>query len=117
MEKHFKPRKQLGQHFLIDDQVIHQIVVAVHPQPEDQIIEIGPGFGALTTAILPLVKSMNAVEYDREVIPCLKAACEKLGELHIYYEDILKFDLHTIFQPYQKLRVVGNLPYNILWKE
>lgn len=107
------PRKRFGQHFLTDQNVINQIVYAIGPKPSDNLVEIGPGLGALTTQILPLSKQLNVVELDRDVILPLKLACVDLGELTIHQGDVLQFDFSTLVQPKKMLRIIGNLPYNI----
>lgn len=107
------PRKRFGQNFLHDQNVIGKIVAAIHPQPDDNLIEIGPGQGALTCQLLPKVKAMQAIELDRDLIPLLEESCAPIGELTIHSSDVLKFDFTTLFQPNRPLRVVGNLPYNI----
>ena len=108
-----KARKRFGQNFLHDDGVIQNIVNAIYPREGDNIVEIGPGLGALTSQLLPLAGRIQVVELDRDVIPHLENSCDGLGELVITQADALKFDFSTLFQPDKKLRVVGNLPYNI----
>jgi 16S rRNA (adenine1518-N6/adenine1519-N6)-dimethyltransferase len=107
------PRKRFGQHFLHDQQVIFHIVQTIAPTPNDTIVEIGPGLGALTTQLLPLVKKMDVVELDRDVIPELITKCESLGELVVHQADALKFNFAELAPKNKKLRIVGNLPYNI----
>lgn len=107
------PRKRFGQHFLHDQQVIARIVQAIASTPNDNVVEIGPGLGALTTHILPLVKRMDVIELDRDVIPQLISQCENLGELIVHQSDALKFNFTELAPKNKKLRIVGNLPYNI----
>lgn len=109
---HF-PRKRFGQNFLHDKNVINKIITAIAPQSTDHLVEIGPGQGALTTEILPLVESLDVIELDRDLIPYLTALGESLGDLKIYQGDILKFDLAKLIVNEQPLRIFGNLPYNI----
>ncbi len=106
-------RKRFGQNFLHDPQVIHQIVRSIHPTEDDNIVEIGPGLGALTTEILPLCKQLQVIELDRDLAPKLEILCQELGELTVHQADALKFDFQTLVINKQKLRVIGNLPYNI----
>lgn len=118
MNKHLphfthRPRKRFGQHFLINRGIIARIVAAIAPKPGDNIVEIGPGLGALTQAVLPLVKRMKAVELDRDVIPHLIASCENLGELQVFQADVLNFDFNALTEKPHSLRIIGNLPYNI----
>lgn len=107
------PRKRFGQHFLHDRGVILRIVQAINPQPGQRIVEIGPGLGALTVPVLERCKRLEVVELDRDVIPHLKAACEGKGELLIHQIDALQFRFADLAGPDEKLRIIGNLPYNI----
>ena len=108
-----RARKRFGQHFLKDDTVVTQIIAAVNPQKNDHIVEIGPGLGVLTEALLSCVPEMDAVELDRDIIPLLTKRCEKLGSLTIYEADALRFDFMALASDKRPLRIVGNLPYNI----
>lgn len=103
-------KKKLGQHFLHDQNAIAKIVKFINPKPDDNIVEIGPGLGALTVQILPQAKHMLAIELDKDVIPRLQNQCKQLGDLEIYNQDFLKTDLSQFPVP---MRLVGNLPYNI----
>lgn len=108
-----KPRKRFGQNFLQDNNIIFKIVQAIHPKPDDQLLEIGPGYGAITRELLNITKAINVVELDRDVIPYLKMNCENLGSLNIHQGDILKYNFAEHFAEPTQLRVIGNLPYNI----
>jgi 16S rRNA (adenine1518-N6/adenine1519-N6)-dimethyltransferase len=108
-----RPRKRFGQHFLHDPGVIRRIVAAIDPRPGEHLVEIGPGRGALTRALLPLVGHLDAVELDRDLIPSLQATCAPLGELTVHQADALRFDFDGLRGDARRLRVVGNLPYNI----
>ncbi len=108
-----RPRKRFGQNFLRDSAVISQILDAIHAVPGEQLLEIGPGRGALTRGLLTAAGRLDVVELDRDLIPPLSRACGHLGELHIHNADILKFDICTLAGSAAWLRVVGNLPYNI----
>ncbi len=107
------PRKRFGQHFLHDRGVILRIVQAINPLPGQRIVEIGPGLGALTAPVLERCQRMDVVELDRDVIPHLTAACAGKGELVIHQVDALQFRFADLAQPGERLRVIGNLPYNI----
>jgi 16S rRNA (adenine1518-N6/adenine1519-N6)-dimethyltransferase len=112
------PRKRFGQHFLHDASVIERIVAAIAPKPDDRLIEIGPGLGALTWPLLKRVSALDAVEIDWDAIRELKASAlthtsPGLGELRIHEADVLKFDFGKLRSDERPLRVVGNLPYNI----
>lgn len=104
-----RPRKRFGQNFLRDQGVIDRIVSHVAPKPNDQIVEIGPGQGALTQALLATVPSIHAVELDRDLAVILE---KRFGDrLHLYQADVLKFDFDKVSD--RPIRLVGNLPYNI----
>ena len=102
-------RKRFGQNFLIDQGIIGAIVSAIHPQPADTLVEIGPGLGAITEPLLQKVECLHVVEIDRDLIARLrqKHAPERLV---IHEGDALAFDFASIGT---RLRLVGNLPYNI----
>lgn len=106
-------RKRFGQNFLRDHHVIAEIVAAIAPQATEHLVEIGPGDGALTKVILPLVNNLDAIELDRDLIPILKNNCAELGELNVYQHDALQFDFAKLVTDERKLRIYGNLPYNI----
>jgi 16S rRNA (adenine1518-N6/adenine1519-N6)-dimethyltransferase len=108
-----QPRKRFGQHFLHDQSVIQKIIASLQIKAHDQFVEIGPGLGALTKHVLPLVKQLQVVELDRDVIPELKNNCAGLGELIVHHADALRFDFTQLATPQNPIRLVGNLPYNI----
>jgi 16S rRNA (adenine1518-N6/adenine1519-N6)-dimethyltransferase len=107
------PRKRFGQNFLTDDQVLHDIIRAIHPQPDDTMVEIGPGLGAMTRLLLESLKQLHVVELDRDLVTRLQKNFDP-QQLIIHAGDALQFDFASIHtEPDRKLRVVGNLPYNI----
>ncbi len=108
-----RPRKRFGQNFLHDPGTIRRIIQAIDPKPGDNLVEIGPGQGAITTELLPLLGHMHAIELDRDLVEPLAQQCAPLGELRIHNRDALKFDFTSLAGPGSPLRVVGNLPYNI----
>jgi len=108
-----QPRKRFGQHFLHDRNVIGKILLAVAPQAGDTLVEIGPGLGALTLPLLERCGRLIAVELDRDMVPKLKASAIGKGELQIIQADALKTDFRVLAPPGGKIRLVGNLPYNI----
>ncbi|MEW7988086.1 MAG: 16S rRNA (adenine(1518)-N(6)/adenine(1519)-N(6))-dimethyltransferase RsmA [Candidatus Thiodiazotropha sp.] len=108
-----RPRKRFGQNFLHDPGIIQRIVQAIDPRPNDNLVEIGPGQGAITTELLPLIGGMHAIELDRDLVGPLAERCTSLGELRIHNTDALKFDFTQLAVAERPLRVVGNLPYNI----
>ncbi|MDC9714616.1 MAG: 16S rRNA (adenine(1518)-N(6)/adenine(1519)-N(6))-dimethyltransferase RsmA [Gammaproteobacteria bacterium] len=103
-----KARKRFGQNFLIDNQIIEQIVATITPKFDDNLLEIGPGQGAMTLPLLECVKQLHVIEIDRDLIIMLNNLNK--DNLVIHQGDALKFDLSTLPTP---IRVVGNLPYNI----
>ncbi|MBI5435850.1 MAG: 16S rRNA (adenine(1518)-N(6)/adenine(1519)-N(6))-dimethyltransferase RsmA [Nitrosomonadales bacterium] len=104
-----KARKRFGQNFLVDEQIIADIIRAIRPEPADNMVEIGPGLGALTRPLLKKLNHLHVVEIDRDIIARLESDYPK-DKLIIHAGDALKFDLAQLPAP---LRVVGNLPYNI----
>lgn len=107
------PRKRFGQNFLHDAGIIHQIVFAISPQPNENIVEIGPGKGALTGPILEQTGEINVVELDRDLIPILQENLNGKGKLTVHSADALKFDFSELSEQKRDLRIIGNLPYNI----
>lgn len=108
-----KPRKRFGQNFLQDPRIIDQILTALAPLASDRLVEIGPGRGAITQPLLSRVGRLDVVELDRDLIGPLGRACLPLGHLIIHQADALAFELCQLAGPSEKLRIVGNLPYNI----
>ncbi len=106
-------RKRFGQHFLADPDVIEAIVQAIGPQADDAMVEIGPGLGALTGPLIGRLAHLHAVEIDRDVIVTLRRRYAA-QQLTVHSGDALAFDFGTLaVQLGGRLRVVGNLPYNI----
>lgn len=107
------PRKRFGQHFLHDPTVIRRIVSSIDPQPYDRIVEIGPGLGAITLPLLAELASLDAIEIDRDAIRYLSELPAARGKLRVHEADVLEFDLASLREGGEQLRIVGNLPYNI----
>ncbi len=107
-----RARKRFGQHFLHDRNVIERILRVIDPQPEDRLLEIGPGRGALTWPLLERCDRLTVIELDRDLAPMLEREAGGRGELEVINADILTFDLSAIADG-RKFRLVGNLPYNI----
>jgi len=105
-------KKQLGQHFLADAHYVEKIVLAVNPKPGERLVEIGPGQGAITFPLLRRHPQLTVIEFDRDLIAPLTAAAAPLGELSIVHRDVLQVDF-TELAGNAKIRLVGNLPYNI----
>ncbi len=108
-------RKALGQHFLVDRHVLQRIVKTIDPQPEDLIIEVGPGKGALTYALTEKAQKVIAIERDRSFIPALRR--KRFASLQVTEADILKVDFKELVEGeksrVQQVKLVGNLPYSI----
>jgi 16S rRNA (adenine1518-N6/adenine1519-N6)-dimethyltransferase len=107
-----RARKRFGQNFLRDHTVIDRIVRALSPKAGDRVVEIGPGLGALTGPLLKELGTLDVVELDRDLVPHLQETLGGLGALRVHNADALKFDFRALAGG-DKLRVVGNLPYNI----
>ena len=105
-----RARRRFGQNFLHDRVVIDAIVRAIDPQPDDSLLEIGPGLGALTWSLLTRIDSLTVVEIDRDLIARLAARGHP--GLQIIEQDVLTLDLHGLAAD-RPFRVLGNLPYNI----
>jgi 16S rRNA (adenine1518-N6/adenine1519-N6)-dimethyltransferase len=123
-------RKRFGQNFLTDQTVLHDIMLAIDPQSDDLMVEIGPGLGAMTAFLLQSVRHLHVVELDRDLVAHLRKRfpAEKLT---VHDGDALEFDFASLLAsqaapgaegepvdalqvaPRTRLRVVGNLPYNI----
>jgi 16S rRNA (adenine1518-N6/adenine1519-N6)-dimethyltransferase len=109
MAKH-RARKRFGQHFLSDPGIIDAIVRAVHPTADDVIVEIGPGQGAITDALARSAGHLHAVELDRDLVARLRGRYEGNPNVTVHEADALQFDFASLGD---RIRVVGNLPYNI----
>jgi len=113
------PRKRFGQHFLSDNGIIDAIVDAIAPQPGDNMVEIGPGLAALTQPLVERLGHLTVVELDRDLAQRLR----QHPQLTVVESDVLKVNFtqflpavaatDSIANPAKKVRVVGNLPYNI----
>ena len=109
-----KARKRFGQNFLQDQGVIQRIIRSISPRPEDALVEIGPGLGALTEELLSAAGHLDAIELDRDLVPILRTKFFRYGDhFRIHEAYAMKFDYTSLCQDSQRLRIVGNLPYNI----
>jgi 16S rRNA (adenine1518-N6/adenine1519-N6)-dimethyltransferase len=108
-----KARKRFGQNFLQDQSVIDDIVAAFDPQPGQHLIEIGPGRAALTIPLLQQSDRLDVVELDRDLVPLLEARLAIYPHLTIHQADALTFNYRSLQNQQEKLRIIGNLPYNI----
>ena len=109
---HIQPKKRFGQHFLHDRGIVQRILDAFDPQPGETLVEIGPGPGALTRPLLERCTRLHVVELDRDLAARLRTdfAPEHLA---VHEADALKFDFGALTKPGGKIRLIGNLPYNI----
>ncbi len=120
MEAH-TPRKRFGQNFLTDNGIIDKIVRSIAPKSTDNLVEIGPGQGAITIPLLELCPAFNVIELDRDLVARLTMLQEQYPGLTINQGDALAFDFSTLVSSSESrenknsksLRVLGNLPYNI----
>lgn len=104
------PRKRFGQNFLQDARIIEQIIAALSLQPDDTVIEIGPGRGALTELLLQQLPSLHAIELDRDLVTALT----RLGDrLNLIVGDAMTFDFANWSGAAPPFRILGNLPYNV----
>lgn len=106
-------RKRFGQNFLQDKNVINKIVMAINPKEDDNILEIGPGLAALTTPVSEKVKQLKVIELDRDLAERLRHTPFLSEKLEVFEKDALTFDFNKVATPENKVRVFGNLPYNI----
>lgn len=109
----FSPLKRFGENYLIDGNVKDKIITEANADPDDTILEIGPGFGALTFDLAESRAAVFAVEKDKKAFDILKDLVKDgLPKLKIFNEDILEYDISKVFTG-KKIKVVGNLPYYI----
>ncbi|MBU2114703.1 MAG: 16S rRNA (adenine(1518)-N(6)/adenine(1519)-N(6))-dimethyltransferase RsmA [Gammaproteobacteria bacterium] len=108
-----RARKRFGQNFLHDPQVIGRIVKAIAPKPGETLVEIGPGLGALTEPVVAAAGHLTVIELDRDLAQRLREHPQLAEKLTIYQADAMKFDFNSLLQHGQKLKVFGNLPYNV----
>lgn len=105
-----KPKKSLGQNFLIDENISRKTVKLLDIKPEDYFLEIGPGYGSLTKYLIEQTKNLICVEIDKEIFQNIS---EKYAGIKIINEDVLNINFDSLTEGNYKLRVVGNIPYNI----
>lgn len=108
-----RARKRFGQNFLHDPQVIGRIVKAIAPKTTDVLVEIGPGLGALTEPVAEAAGHLTVVELDRDLAERLRQHHQLASKLTIHQADAMKFDFTSLVKQGQKLKIFGNLPYNI----
>lgn len=108
----FSPKKSLGQNFLIDENIARKIVQHIAPQPEDTIVEIGPGFGVLSKYLIAVGCRYIGIEIDERLVPLLQKTYAAFPRAEIRHQDFRKTDLAGL-APGNQLRLVGNIPYHI----
>lgn len=107
-------RHDLGQHFLRDERLLHELAEAIELEPDEAVLEIGPGDGALTRELCAAARTVAAVEADESLLPFLRVLAEQAGNLRIIPGDIRKQDLSALCASLgEKVVVAGNLPYSI----
>ncbi|ANA80212.1 16S rRNA (adenine(1518)-N(6)/adenine(1519)-N(6))-dimethyltransferase RsmA [Paenibacillus glucanolyticus] len=113
----FSFKKSLGQNFLIDQNILYKIVEAAGLDEDKGALEIGPGIGALTEKLAQTAGTVTAIEIDQRLIPILREVLEPYENVKVHHEDVLKVDLHELFQQdfagVSKVSVVANLPYYV----
>jgi 16S rRNA (adenine1518-N6/adenine1519-N6)-dimethyltransferase len=111
---HVKPRKKLGQSFLLDQNIIRKIVTATQITHQDVVVEIGAGIGVLTEGLAQNARKLIAVELDKNLVAILQDKLAGRGNVVIHSGDILKYDFNLVSSTYNsKIKVFGNVPYNI----
>jgi len=110
---HSLARKRFGQHFLHDPHVIEKILDAIAPQADEHIVEIGGGHGALTFPLLKAAGRLDVIEIDRDLAAELRHMTVRHTQVAIHNADALRFDYASLVEPPQRMRLVGNLPYNV----
>ncbi len=108
------PKKRLGQHFLVDPNILNKVIRTSRVGREDVVLEVGPGLGDMTLALARLAKQVIAVEIDPKLVTILRKKMEDLPNVEVIRSDILKLDFNHLFKREgQPIKVVANLPYQI----
>ncbi|WP_024850669.1 16S rRNA (adenine(1518)-N(6)/adenine(1519)-N(6))-dimethyltransferase RsmA [Hydrogenovibrio kuenenii] len=114
----YQHKKRFGQNFLNNQTIIDRIVMSIQPKPEQHLVEIGPGEAALTAPLLEVVRKLDIIEIDNDLIKPLTQRFSQNKAFHLHHHDALTFDYASLIEKSEEdeatpLRVVGNLPYNI----
>lgn len=108
-----RPSKRLGQNFLKDKNIVRRIIESLDPRPDETIVEIGPGTGALTAELIERGARVIAVEFDNNLAPLLNEQFSNRRNFKLVHDDALRVDFCAVIAPSTKARLVANLPYNI----
>lgn len=108
-----KGKRSLGQNFLVDRSVIERIIEAFDPKAEDVVLEIGPGYGALTERLVDKVGKLSALEFDRSLARMLREKFNSRSTFTLIEDDALHIDFTNLVSGSEKLKLIANLPYNI----
>ncbi|HJZ81457.1 MAG TPA: 16S rRNA (adenine(1518)-N(6)/adenine(1519)-N(6))-dimethyltransferase RsmA [Pyrinomonadaceae bacterium] len=106
-------KRRFGQNFLVDRNIVDRIIRSVDPQPDQTIVEIGPGQGALTTRLIEKAGRVIAIEFDRDLVPELRNQFANASNLQVIEADALTIDFGKAIVPATRARIVANLPYNV----
>lgn len=112
-QNRLRARKRFGQNFLHDQMIIADIVGAIDPASDQCLVEIGPGRGAITGHLIERCQRLDVVEIDRDLVPLLQQQLGHHTQLRIHQADALSFDYTSLIEADERLRIIGNLPYNI----
>ena len=113
MNERHRAKRSLGQNFLVDPNIQRRIVAALDPQPDEEVLEIGPGQGALTTHLAPLVGRLVLVELDDSLAAALESRFADSPQVEVVHRDFLDVTLEELSANPSGLKVIGNIPYNI----
>lgn len=108
-----RANKKLGQNFLINEEIINEIIDKAEVSKDDVVIEIGPGLGSLTKELINNAKKVIAIELDSNMVDILKTRFSLYDNFEVIYGDVLKIDLEELIKGYDSVKVVANLPYYI----
>ncbi len=108
-----RARRSLGQNFLVDPNLQRKIVAALEPDPNDEVVEIGPGTGALTRHLVGAVRRLTLIELDERCVQALRADLGDRPDVRVLHADALDVDLEQEVGDIAALKVIGNIPYNI----
>ncbi|TDI81770.1 MAG: ribosomal RNA small subunit methyltransferase A [Caldithrix sp.] len=109
----FRPKKSLGQNFLVDENIARKIIEKLTPNPQDVIIEIGPGFGVLTKYIISQARKVIAIEIDAKLCESLRGRFRSSKNFTLIQGDFLKTELRNYLEEEVLVRFLGNIPYHI----